>query len=562
MDPPSLVQDQQRPWTAVGSSPCPSPAPEAAAVAAGLLSSAARREWSPMREGSGARREWSPMREGEMRILPHVLSPGPRSAKGARLARMFANPDRYADCVVVVGHGEAQRSVRVNRTLLARCSSKLGKLLFQGDSAAAEVKLPQFSAEAFQQLLHCAHDMQPHVYEGNFVEVFKLAADFDVEDLLEALGNWMAEALVSPCLALRAIDAARLHGLGLQTADSSSNGQDVPTARQNLGLSAPSTPDQTQEELTEFLQRCLLTAAQHCEVLLRAGAFCGGTERHQAADPGEDGGRRSAPETIAALLQHSCLSCDEEKLWLELVKWSEGQGCDTLRSLAPYMRFNVMSSEFFVDRVVPSGVLQPDEVVELLGSRATGRPAPRFPHASDQRAAAVPGSTCSSAFPWQEALASGTRRDAMGTAMVNRSNALAAARASRDKEMYTAQDVEDVVLEDDRPGSPRSSASKGHSSAMPPRPGSGGRPARGSGPCLPVGDGQASVSSSTPSRHRGSVGSSTPTRPAWNPHMSVPGERDRSSVGGSGALTPSGGISSRRSSAKPRHGVVGGGSAS
>merc|ERR1711988_1323153 len=53
-----------------------------------------------------------------------------------------------------------------------------------------------------------------------------------------------------------------------------------------------------------------------------------------------------------------------------------------MREILPHIRFNTMSPDFFVDKVVPSGVLNKKEIVELLSARTTGRPAPRFPEAN------------------------------------------------------------------------------------------------------------------------------------------------------------------------------------
>eukprot|EP00929_Paragymnodinium_shiwhaense_P085016 TRINITY_DN45492_c0_g1_i3.p1 TRINITY_DN45492_c0_g1~~TRINITY_DN45492_c0_g1_i3.p1 ORF type:complete len:231 (-),score=60.36 TRINITY_DN45492_c0_g1_i3:61-753(-) len=133
-----------------------------------------------------------------------------KTAKGRRLAQMFKD-ERYADCTVRVGTAASSETFRTNRTLLARCSEVFGKMLFEQRPQAdkdAEVHLPGCSAAAFRQLLRCAHDLEPAICEANFVEVFQLAQKYEVEELRDAVGDWMKMAAARPVTALRAIDAA------------------------------------------------------------------------------------------------------------------------------------------------------------------------------------------------------------------------------------------------------------------------------------------------------------------------------------------------------------------
>jgi len=95
-----------------------------------------------------------------------------------------------------------------------------------------------------------------------------------------------------------------------------------------------------------------------------------------------------SPPTVLLLVQQDNLCCEEERLWIALLAWGRQQGeqkSNALKILAPYVRFNAMSSEFFVDSVVSSGVLEPSEVVELLSARTTGRPSKTFPGAHKPR---------------------------------------------------------------------------------------------------------------------------------------------------------------------------------
>eukprot|EP00928_Gymnodinium_smaydae_P039307 TRINITY_DN26871_c0_g2_i2.p1 TRINITY_DN26871_c0_g2~~TRINITY_DN26871_c0_g2_i2.p1 ORF type:complete len:383 (+),score=85.49 TRINITY_DN26871_c0_g2_i2:206-1354(+) len=229
----------------------------------------------------------------------------------------------------------------------------------QGDGErTAELHIQDASGRAFLELLRCAHDLEPEISEENFIDVFRVARKFDVQELHEAIALWMLEATRFPPLALRALDAAH--------------------ARER-GAAEGSEKVVDEEELEEMLEACLHTVTLHFESLLEERALEGISAR-----------------TLELLVRRSDLNCDEERLWLALVAWEErnktpvAEGEDSvLRRLAPYLRFNVMSPEFFVDRVVPSGILEPAQVVGLLSARATARPAAGFPEAHLQRGAVL-----------------------------------------------------------------------------------------------------------------------------------------------------------------------------
>jgi hypothetical protein len=267
---------------------------------------------------------------------------------------MFGN-DLYADCTVHVGLAESAESFRANRMLLARCSDVFAKLLFEQQTAEScvELHIQDCSSVAFRELLRSAHDLGPSISAQNFVDVFHLARAYEVEDLREAVSDWMLEALVDPAMALRALDAAQAKGIGPASDLECTSGDDISV-------------------LAPMLHDCLQTAALHCEDLLRTGDVIGCTV-----------------PTVSLLLQQDGLACDEEHLWMSLLQWAgqlaDQSNIERLKSVTAFVRFNVMSSEFFVDHVVPSGALSQAEVVELLGARATGRPSRTFPDAHVHR---------------------------------------------------------------------------------------------------------------------------------------------------------------------------------
>eukprot|EP00927_Polykrikos_kofoidii_P045798 TRINITY_DN39920_c0_g1_i1.p1 TRINITY_DN39920_c0_g1~~TRINITY_DN39920_c0_g1_i1.p1 ORF type:complete len:465 (+),score=83.28 TRINITY_DN39920_c0_g1_i1:46-1440(+) len=300
------------------------------------------------------------------------LSVQPRSAKEHVLAKMYADVEKFADITVQIG-GDTENSTseattfRANRTLLARCSEVLASDLFDQRSGDWErdsvIHLRDCSVAAFEELLRCAHDIEPDVTEDNFLEVFQLARKYEVEELLCAVVDYLLEAAASPAGALRVLEAAQrdnaLAGLTLTApagADAGSGGED------GSGAISP------EQELVQLLHRCLDTVAWHFESLLDSGALVD-----------------CSSATVALLTRQEHLCCDEERLWTELLRWSERQELGALRDLAPHIRFNTMSSDFFVDRVVPSGALDSKEVVDLLSARTTGRPARSFPEADIPR---------------------------------------------------------------------------------------------------------------------------------------------------------------------------------
>lgn len=267
-------------------------------------------------------------------------SVGP-TAKQQRLAQMFDN-EQYTDCVICVGLNGTEETFRANKTLLARCSVVFGKMFFEQQmrESGGEVRIADCSVGAFKQLLRCSYDLPPELSEDNFVEVFQIARKYEVEELLMAAREWMALVVTCPSAAIRALDSAEAF--------------------------AGST---VEEELAEVIEGCLRTVTFHGEAVLDDDALldCG-------------------LPTMLRLLRQECFRCDEERLWLTLVRWAERQPQkDALRMLVPYLRFNVMSPEFFVDRVVPEGVLDDTQVVELLCARITRRCAPSFSSADMPR---------------------------------------------------------------------------------------------------------------------------------------------------------------------------------
>jgi hypothetical protein len=262
-----------------------------------------------------------------------------RSTKEARLANMFKD-DRYADCTVRVVHAESSEDFRVNRTILARSSDVLADIFFgqkpqkNEEDAAEEAHCLEGTSAAFQELLRTAYDLEPDINERNFVDIFRMAQTYEVYDLLDAVDIWMVRTAVSPLPALRAMNHAIL------------------------------TVSEGEEELNQMVGACLKTVASNLETLIDAEALL-----------------ECSPPTLKLLVLQDYLRCDEEKLLLALVEWEKLHDSGMLQTIAPYMRYSVMSPEFFVDTVVPAGILQPGEVVELLSARTTSRPARGFPNA-------------------------------------------------------------------------------------------------------------------------------------------------------------------------------------
>lgn len=307
------------------------------------------------------------------------LNSSARREKSLRLARMYG-VDKFTDCTVCVGPAEASETFRANRVLLARCSDVLGHMLQKESSA--EVRIPDCTGEAFKELVRCSYDIGPEIKATNFVDVFRLAQRYDVEDLREAVTDWIGNALANPALALRAVDAAQARGVTTRRGGAPGSSSD------DAGVSGNAA--RVEEELFHMLEGCLHSAAMRAEGLLDDGALFG-----------------CSAATVSLLVQQENLCCDEEHLWCSLMHWAGDQGGrDALRSVLPHVRFNIMSSDFFVDDVVPAGVLEPVEVMELLSSRATGRPTPSFPDAALPRRRS---SACAARLP-----CAGSRWEALG----------------------------------------------------------------------------------------------------------------------------------------------------
>eukprot|EP00929_Paragymnodinium_shiwhaense_P108443 TRINITY_DN74767_c0_g1_i1.p1 TRINITY_DN74767_c0_g1~~TRINITY_DN74767_c0_g1_i1.p1 ORF type:complete len:447 (-),score=55.35 TRINITY_DN74767_c0_g1_i1:29-1369(-) len=275
----------------------------------------------------------------------------PRTAKQMLLADMLWD-DSFTDCVVLVDSArpsEARIKKRANRTLLARCSDVLDEILFsqarpaRNDLTSAEFELAGCSEAAFRELQRCAYDIEPVIEDKNFVEVFRFSKKYMVDELSEAVLAFLDTAASSATFSLRVLDAALVAGA------------------------------ETDDELAPRLHACLSAAVQYGETLLESGALL-----------------TCAQATILTILQHEKFNCLEENLWHMLIQWQETRPPGALRQIVPYLRFNTMSPNFFVDTVVPSGVLEAKEVVELLSARTTGRPAPRFPQANVPRCLQLP----------------------------------------------------------------------------------------------------------------------------------------------------------------------------
>lgn len=263
-----------------------------------------------------------------------------QSSKMEALAQMFGD-ERYTDCVVHAGPSDAVETFSANRTLLARCSPVFGKMLFEQRliERNGEIFIEDCGGSAFRQLIRCSHDLEAEVSETNFVEVFQLARKYDVDELLQATRKWMDEAAACPVAALKALNAAERY----------------------IGSTV-------EEELAAVLENCLQTVLSHGEALLEDDSFLS----------------CSLP-TMLRLLQQECFCCDEEHLWLALARWAPKHADGSLKEVLPYVRFNVMSPEFFVDSVVPMSILDDGQVVELLSARATRRLAASFMNADMPR---------------------------------------------------------------------------------------------------------------------------------------------------------------------------------
>jgi hypothetical protein len=225
---------------------------------------------------------------------------------------------------------------RVNKTVLARCSDVLGDLLFLSKPQAHESDSMELEGTgvAFQELLRVAHDLEPEINDVNFVDVFRMAQKYEVYDLLDAVDVWMVKTAVSPFPALRAMDNAIMR------------------------------VSENEEVLNQMVGACLKTVTMNLDTLIDADALL-----------------ECSPTTLKVLVLQDYLRCDEEKFLLALIEWGKLNSKEVLQMIAPHLRYGVMSPEFFVDTVVPAGILQPGEVVELLSARTTSRPAKGFPNA-------------------------------------------------------------------------------------------------------------------------------------------------------------------------------------
>ncbi|XP_068141376.1 LOW QUALITY PROTEIN: BTB/POZ domain-containing protein 9 [Drosophila tropicalis] len=237
------------------------------------------------------------------------------------MARLCMN-DRYADVEFVV---EEQR-LPAHRVILAARSEYFRALLYGGMSETTQRQIPlDVPLDPFKVLLR-------YIYSGTLslatldedavIDVLGMANQYGFQDLELSISNYLRQylALNNVCMIL---DAARLYNL---------------------------------EELTQV---CLMFMDRNAADLLHHDSF-----------------KMLSKESLEEVLRRDCFFAPEVEIFLAVWKWSRYNPTVDIKSVVDFVRLPLMNLEDLLQKVRPSGILEPDKILDAIDEQSTSKTLP------------------------------------------------------------------------------------------------------------------------------------------------------------------------------------------
>ena len=269
---------------------------------------------------------------------------------------------KYENVTFVVG--QEQMEFRANRTLLALISSVFEAMLFgpmEEGKTDAVISIEDIDAIGFQCVLNFAYAKDPAITLENVVSVKNVCRKYDISGLSAACDTYLE----------RSINA------------------------QNICILLDQSVDY---KLDEYVKMCM-DRMEHIVNTVNTVDIVN-----------SEGFMALNVESMRLLLQCDNLRINEEDLWDAVMKWAETRSnglsddnhdidqepsskrrrlnsnhnshnvdqSEILRSVAPYIRFGLMGSTYFSERVKSTGCLSKDEVIAVFEYMAMRKKNPNF----------------------------------------------------------------------------------------------------------------------------------------------------------------------------------------
>ncbi|EDV44558.1 uncharacterized protein Dana_GF20424 [Drosophila ananassae] len=239
----------------------------------------------------------------------------------ADMARLCMN-ERYSDVEFLV---EGQR-LPAHRVVLAARSEYFRALLYGGMSETTQRQIPlEVPLDPFKVLLRYIYSgtlLLSTLDEDAVIDVLGMANQYGFQDLEMAISKYLRQylALNNVCMIL---DAARLYNL---------------------------------EELTQV---CLMFMDRNAAELLQHDSF-----------------KMLSKESLEEVLRRDCFFAPEVQIFLAVWKWSRYNPNVDIRSVVSYVRLPLMNLEHLLQVVRPSGILEPDKILDAIDERSTSKTLP------------------------------------------------------------------------------------------------------------------------------------------------------------------------------------------
>ena len=253
---------------------------------------------------------------------------------------------KYNDVTFIIGKNQTE--FRTNRLLLAFISDVFGAMLFgpmQEGKSQSVITIDDVDATGFKSVLNFASSDDPKITIENVVSVKSICRKYDISDLAAECDEYFESCINAKTICILLDQSIKF-------------------------------------KLDDYVQKCI--------------------EKLKVIDiVNSDGFTKMRPETMCTLLQCDCLKGKEEDLWEAVLKWAETQSkglrsrindidceppakrrklnavnsndnaadnrrLELLRGVSHYIRFGLMDSTYFVERVESTGCLSKDEVLAVL----------------------------------------------------------------------------------------------------------------------------------------------------------------------------------------------------
>lgn len=236
----------------------------------------------------------------------------------AQMAQLCLNDD-YSDVAFIV---ENQR-LPAHRVMLAARSEYFRALLYGGlsESTQSEIHL-KVPVEAFKALLcyiYSGHLLLSQMDEDNILDTLGLANQYGLSELELAISDYLRQylALSNVCAVL---DAARLYNL---------------------------------EKLTKV---CLTFMDRNAVDILQQESF-----------------KNLSKESLEEVLRRDSFFAPEVQIFLAVWEWCKYNKNVELQSVVSYVRLPLMNLEHLLQVVRPSGILDPDKLLDAIEEQSTSK---------------------------------------------------------------------------------------------------------------------------------------------------------------------------------------------